>query len=302
MTTVLITGAGGHVGRRVTRRLAADGIGVRAVVRSPRDRWPNGVDQILGDVAQDADAGANGGSEGVDLVIHLAGASEEALRADPRAAIAASVTAAERVATCGAPGLVYLSTVHVYGSALLPGAVICEATATDPLTGYAQARLACEEVLRNGDTPSAIFRLTNGLGAPLDPDHSGWQTSRVQRTLPAGGDRGALRVLRSSGVQWREDFVPLVDVEASLSKLARQATPIGGTYNFVLLHLHHRARGSRPKSAECFAETEGRAPTLGSCGPLLRRNRPLPGGHQSPPEPCSSSSRSRLGAGLIEGG
>ncbi len=257
MTTVLITGAGGHVGRRVTRRLAADGIIVRAVVRSSKDQWPAGVEQIVGDVARDEQL-VRKAADGVDLVIHLAGASEEALRADPGEAIAASVTAAERVAACAAPGIVYLSTVHVYGSALVPGAVICEATPTDPLTGYAQARLACEEVLRNGDTPSAIFRLTNGLGAPLDPDQSGWQV--VSNELCRQGATEGRLVLRSSGVQWR-DFVPLVDVEACLSTLARQSTPLEGTYNFAS-GTSITVRELATEIRECFAETEGTVPAL----------------------------------------
>jgi UDP-glucose 4-epimerase len=257
VTTVLVTGAGGHVGRRVTRRLAADGVTVRAFVRTPKERWPTGVEQIVGDVARDQSLLEHAAGD-ADLLVHLAGASEDALRQNPGAAVAESVTGAQNVAASGAPAIVYLSTVHVYGSALVPGALIDETTPADPLSGYAQARLTCEEVLRKGDAPTSIFRLTNGLGAPLDPDQSGWQV--VSNELCRLGATEHRLVLRSSGVQWR-DFVPLVDVEACLSALAARPEPLAGTFNFAS-GTSITVRDLATEIQACFAEAEGTAPTL----------------------------------------
>ena len=227
MTTALITGAGGHLGRRLVRRLAADGIEVRALVRSPTGGWPDGVDEIVGDLAQETRL-TRSAAKGVDVVVHLAGASEAAIRRAPSAATDESVAAAAAVAASGAPRLIYLSTVHVYGSALAPGALVSETAVPQPVSDYAQARRLCEDVMRESGQPTVILRLTNGLGAPIQRGQAGWDV--VSNELCRSGVTQGSLVLRSSGTQWR-DFVPLVDVESLLSAMARGEGPDHGLYN-----------------------------------------------------------------------
>ena len=49
--TVLVTGAGGFIGRRLVERLQAEGCRVRALVRKPRPGvFPAGVEMVSGDV------------------------------------------------------------------------------------------------------------------------------------------------------------------------------------------------------------------------------------------------------------
>src|SRR5581483_8397330 len=126
----------------------------------------------------------------------------------------------------------------------------------DPRSRYAETRLACEEVLRSGTTPTSIFRLTNGLGAPIDPEQSGWQV--VSNELCRLGATEVRLMLRSSGVQWR-DFVPLVDVGAALSTLATQRTPLEGTFNFAS-GTSITVRALATELQQCFADAEGTAP------------------------------------------
>ncbi|HWW53853.1 MAG TPA: NAD(P)-dependent oxidoreductase [Acidimicrobiales bacterium] len=227
MTTVLVTGAGGHIGQRLTHRLASDGIGVRALVRRELE-WPDGVDQVVGDLVADPGVTAHL-AKGADVAIHLVGAGEAALASDPDRAIADSVAACESVLASGVPRVVYMSTVHVYGSSLSGQAVVDEATPLSPSTPYARARLACEEVLTTSATPSVVFRLTNGIGAPQQADSAGWRVV-THELCREGATRGRL-TLRTPGLQWR-DFVPLVNVETALSALVRQPRFPVGTYNF----------------------------------------------------------------------
>jgi UDP-glucose 4-epimerase len=139
--------------------------------------------------------------------------------------MAESVTAAERVAAV-ATRVVYLSTVHVYGSALAPGAVIREDTPVEPLTPYSVARLACEDTFRASGGEVTVCRLTNGLGAPLSPDSPGWRV--VSNELSRDGATKGHLTLRTSGLQWR-DFVPLHDVESAVAALLK--APTTGTFN-----------------------------------------------------------------------
>ena len=75
--TVLITGATGQVGNAIARRLAGDGVEVRALVRSPeRARvLPEGVEPVFGDVTDPSSVRA--ALDGSATVYHAAGIPEQ---------------------------------------------------------------------------------------------------------------------------------------------------------------------------------------------------------------------------------
>ncbi|HEX5474540.1 MAG TPA: NAD-dependent epimerase/dehydratase family protein [Vicinamibacterales bacterium] len=82
--SVLITGATGQVGNAIARRLAADGVHIRALVhsrmRGTSNVLPEGVQTVFGDVT-DA-ASLRGAFDGCDTVYHAAGIPEQ-WRRDP---------------------------------------------------------------------------------------------------------------------------------------------------------------------------------------------------------------------------
>jgi UDP-glucose 4-epimerase len=226
MTTVLVTGAGGYIGGRLSNRLVADGYEVRALVRAPLS-WPTGIEQVIGDLVTQPEL-AKVIAQGVDVVIHLAGANEVDAAQDPERVMTNTVDAARRVAEAGIPRIMYLSTVHVYGTALSPGVVVTEETAPEPVHPYAQARLACEQIFEAAPAEALIFRLTNGVGAPSRPEVRRW--SLVANELCREAATAGRLTLRTPGVQWR-DFIALHDVESLLSSVARAGSLPVGTYN-----------------------------------------------------------------------
>jgi dihydroflavonol-4-reductase len=77
LTTVLITGATGQVGHAIARRLAADGVEPRALVRSPEraKALPEGAQPVFGDVT-DAQS-LRAALDGCATVYHSAGIPEQ---------------------------------------------------------------------------------------------------------------------------------------------------------------------------------------------------------------------------------
>jgi len=230
--TVAVTGAGGYVGSRLVRLLAArPGVAVRALTRAPCP-LPDDVEQFIGDVLVN-DGGLAKLLDGADTVVHLAGPNEVEAAADPGHTVVDVVSAAMRVAEdgvrAGVARAVYISTVHVYGASLRPGAHVDEGTPCEPQSAYAIGRLAAEELLSAYGPPgTVVFRLTNAVGAPA--------SGGVQRSSLVANDlcrqgvtTGRLR-LRGDGLQWR-DFVALSDVCRIVADVAVSNRLDPGIYN-----------------------------------------------------------------------
>jgi UDP-glucose 4-epimerase len=228
MTSVLVTGAGGYIGQRLTLALVAAGVGVRALTRSPVP-WPEGIDPVVGDLVAEPDL-ARRVAQGVDIAIHLAGANEVAAAEHPAAALRDTVAAAESVAHSGIARVMYLSTVHVYGAALTSRSFVDEGTPAGPTFPYAAARLACEDAFTSSGCPTMIFRLTNAVGAPARPEVRRW--SLVANELCREGALDGRLTLRTAGVQWR-DFIALSDVVSTLTSLVSPASFHPGLYNLA---------------------------------------------------------------------
>lgn len=228
--SVVVTGAGGYLGGRVVSHLACAGDRrVRASSRRPAPWLPVSVDVV--DLVAD-DAGLAELVSGADAVVHLAGMNEAVAADDPDRAVAETVAAARRVAeacaTVGIGRLVYVSTVHVYGHALVPGTTVTEDALPEPRSAYAVARLAAEHLVAAATSDAVVLRLTNGVGRPVSPHVDRW--SLVANDLcRQAAITGTLR-LRTDGLQWR-DFVALDDVCRIVAAALDPVAVPAGTYN-----------------------------------------------------------------------
>jgi UDP-glucose 4-epimerase len=214
--------------------LLDQGWAVRALVYEPT-AWLN-VEQTPCDLADAAPDVLARAFESARTVIHLAGPNEIVAARDPAAVLAATAVATERVGeACAASGverLIYLSTVHVYGDRMAPGATLTEDMRTEPRSAYAISRLASEHVaasLARRGYELVIFRLTNSVGAPAHPSVDRW--SLVANDLCRQGALTGGLELHSSGTQWR-DFVPLSAVCNTIAAAGAADTALPpGTYN-----------------------------------------------------------------------
>lgn len=231
LTRVLVTGAGGYLGGRLLAALrAGTGVRIRATARSSQPGLEPAHEVHLLDLLGDA-AGLRRLCEGVDTVVHLAGPNETRAAADPDGVLAETVLAGRRVAAAAAAAgvrrIVYVSTIHVYGAAMVPGADLAETTVPQPRSVYAVARLAVEHLVAASGCEAVILRLTNGVGAPVAPSVDRWSLVANDLCRQAALD-GRLQ-LRSPGTQWR-DFVALQDVCRVLTAFAAGDELSPGTY------------------------------------------------------------------------
>ena len=259
---VAITGASGYLGSRAA--LGFDGAAVRAFVRTEVP-WLRAIEQVPLDLLRPVDEIA-AALRGVDAVVHLAGHNEVVASAEPDRALAETVIAARHVteaaALAGVARVVYVSTVHVYGDRLAPGARVDEDTAPAPRGTYAVARLASEHLVASATSP-VVLRLTNAVGAPAHVDVNRWTlvAADLCRTAVTSGEL----VLRSTGQQWR-DFIALDDVVRVLHAAVDPDAVPAGTYNLA---------SGRPMTVRALAElVQARVHALTGQLPVLRAPAP----------------------------
>jgi UDP-glucose 4-epimerase len=136
---------------------------------------------------------------------------------------------------------VYVSTVHVYGDRLVPGAVVDEDVPPAPRGPYAVPRLAVEHVVAGGPDP-VVLRLTNAVGAPAHAEVDRW--TLVANDLCRSAVTTGELVLRSTGQQCR-DFIGLADVVRCIAACTDPAAVPSGTYNLA---------SGRPTTVRALAE------------------------------------------------
>jgi nucleoside-diphosphate-sugar epimerase len=162
---VAITGATGHVGRRLTRHLVRSGRRVRVLARNPAAAaavLPASCEIIEGDLREAAGPTrlVEPGCDVVNLAHLWDGSLEDNVRA-VRGLLSACAAGDSR-------RLVHLSSVAVFGRA--PGDRVDEASPCLPVIAYGRAKLALEKLLAaEARTPFTIVRPATVFGEPGPP-------------------------------------------------------------------------------------------------------------------------------------
>ncbi|WP_219893024.1 NAD-dependent epimerase/dehydratase family protein [Aquisediminimonas profunda] len=168
---ILVTGAGGFVGREISTRLVARGDTVIALDAAAMD-VQDGVEPVAGDLG-DRSVRREALSQGIDAVIHLATVPGGAAEADPATARRINVDAMYDLlleTSAVKPGLrfVYASSIAVFGDAL-PDRVD-DATPLNPKLIYGGHKAMMEDVVammsNRGMIDGVTVRLPGILARP----------------------------------------------------------------------------------------------------------------------------------------
>ncbi len=170
----LVTGATGFIGSHVARLAAAQGYDVFALVRRRSDRARRAEFQgavRAGDL--DDEVSLREAVSGIDVVLHLAGATRaktEAAFFDANAEGVARLVRACRGSAAGPTRFVYVSSLAAGGPSL-DGRPVRESDPGRPVSTYGRSKLAGEERLREfaGPSPWTIVRPPMVYG-PEDQD------------------------------------------------------------------------------------------------------------------------------------
>ena len=167
MTTVLVTGASGFLGRPIVDALLGKGHDVLAAVRSVSDALPGAVKQFpVGDLSGPVDWTAP--LQGVDYVVHVAGRAHR-LREDADDPLAefrkvnsdATVRLAEAASAAGVKRFVFISSIGVNGSETR-GEAFTASDAPRPHSPYAiskwEAEQGLQQVARDSKMDIVILR------------------------------------------------------------------------------------------------------------------------------------------------
>lgn len=147
---ILVTGAGGFIGRALCPALAARGhrviAGLRRAPVAPAIAIAGIEPRVLGDIGPDRDW--RGELRGVDAVIHLAQrAHRRAAPAGFAAEPAAAASLARGAAQAGVRRLIYLSSIKAMGDATAGGQRLRASDPACPADAYGRAKLATERAL-----------------------------------------------------------------------------------------------------------------------------------------------------------
>ena len=199
---IVVTGAGGFIGRELIRRLAADGLAGAAPEAKivaidealPPESLPLGIRPVIGDISDPALLDAVT-AEPIDVLFHLAaipgGASEGDFSLGWRVNALATMGLVERLARQARPArLVFSSTIAVFGVPL-PRDRVDDETLPLPTLSYGAQKLMMETLLsdhaRRGTIDALSLRLPGIVARPRRPGgHHSAYMSDIFHALAAG--------------------------------------------------------------------------------------------------------------------
>ena len=183
MKKILITGACGYLGARLSKYFGENGYGVTTFDSfDPSDyvEWTSLMEEvIIGDI-RDEKTISNLASKHFDVVIHLISLDHHKSEDNPN--IVSSINLMPtwnllyRLTKNGLKKFIYFSTIHVYGN--LPKGVITENQIPESINAYGLTHKLSEDICnyynQKTETECIILRLSNSYGSPVFSENNCW--------------------------------------------------------------------------------------------------------------------------------
>jgi len=231
MMRVLVTGAGGFLGKHLCLELRARGADIVAIGR-PSSAARGYVDDFVG---MEGSPGRTDLEEifkryRPDALYHLAGCSAASSLCDlyeVNLFYAAKLLQACRV-LANVPKIVIAGSAAEYGKSLATGRLVNERDVAQPLNAYGETKLAqTVHALRQYDLPVIVARIFNPIGEGLPASRAaGRFVESVKALEPLGGG-----VIETGALDGVRDVADVTEVAAALINLTLKDVPTGEIYN-----------------------------------------------------------------------
>ncbi len=183
MKKVLVTGACGYLGARLSKYLAEKGHKITAFDSydpSRHKEWESLMDEVIVGDIRDVTVISNLADKNFDVVIHLISLDHYKSEDNPNFVSTINVMPTwnllDSFTRNGLEKFIYFSTVHVYGK--LPSRDITEEHQTKPINAYGLTHLLSEEICNyfntRTDTDCINVRLSNSYGSPVFKENNCW--------------------------------------------------------------------------------------------------------------------------------
>lgn len=183
MKKVLITGACGYLGARLSKYVAERGYSVTAFDRfdpSKYSQWTSLMEEVVvGDICNETTLSSLAEKQ-FDVVIHLISLDHHRSEDDPNFVSSINVMPTwnflNKCAKKGLKKFIYFSTISVYGK--LPNDIITEDHKPSPQNAYGLTHLLSENICnyfnRRTNTTCINVRLSNSYGSPVFKENNCW--------------------------------------------------------------------------------------------------------------------------------
>lgn len=224
---ILVAGANGYLGGRISEYLTARGHSVTALVHHlPKDsgKWWKKMERVVEGNATNEEILASALRDDIDNIVFAISLDHHQSGQDPLKTLEVNVGTfwklLELYSQKAGGRVIYLSTQQVYGR-YENGAAINEETPLLPVNAYGLTHQYCEELgslyTREKGLKCVSVRVSNGFGAPVFADCNCWWLA-INDLCKTALQKGEVRLL-SDGTPQR-DFISLGDICRAIEMMA----------------------------------------------------------------------------------
>jgi UDP-glucose 4-epimerase len=255
---ILVAGANGYLGGRISEYLAARGHHITALVHHlPEDsgKWQKKMGRVVEGDATKQEILASALQDEVDSIVFTISLDHRLSGQDPFKTLAVNVgifwKLLELYSRKAGGRVIYLSTQQVYGR-YESVEVINEETPLHPVNAYGLTHQYCEELgslyAREKGLKYISIRLSNSFGAPVFADCNCWWLA-INDLCKTALQNGELKLL-SDGTPQR-NFIPVADVCRAIemiatlpsSALKHMSYNLGSGRSYTILEAAHEIAG-----------------------------------------------------------
>ncbi|MCH8012522.1 MAG: NAD(P)-dependent oxidoreductase [Candidatus Marinimicrobia bacterium] len=227
MKKVLVTGACGYLGARLSKYLAENGFRITAFDSfdpSMYSQWTSLMEEvIIGDI-RDETILYNLAKKQFDIVIHLISLDHNRSEDEPNFVSSINVMPTwnllDKLSKNGLEKFIYFSTQQVLGK--LPSTIIDESSPPNPINKYGLTHLLCEQIVNYyneiTETKCINIRLSNGYGSPVFKENNCWWLV-INDFCKMANERGEIKLLSDGSPQ--RDFIHNLDISRAVGVLIK---------------------------------------------------------------------------------